>query len=1076
MAGRQRVIVGSGPRELERCLLAELRAGLDEARREPALLGRPLRVVVPSRSLAQHVCALLVREVGQGVAAVRVQTLHALALEVIDAAGERAARGDDLFGILVRRASRVEAPLRDALDGLEDGYAAVTGAVADLLDAGFAHDVPAHLEAVDEALLELALPGAVRERVRALVRVAAAVGRALAGLGLGRRGSRMAHAAQLLSARPALLRSRALWIHGFADATGVASDLLEVLVAGLGARALIDHPPDPARADRPDLGAAYTARLLRRLGGPDAPRAPGRQGRTRLSAIRAAGTDVEVRAVADRVHDLLEAGARPESVGVVARDLDAYAVALRTQLGRLGIAFSGSGALGPPTGRGRRIHALLDLISRGEALSAERWLEVWAELGRRRLADLRLGLHALGAPRLRDVAALDTERLLGGAGYLPLPARRGLAAAREGGDGDVGPRAQRRRLSAGLLRRAVEAARAVCDQLESWPREAPLAAHTEQLRRLVRERLGWRDGPERRDLDAALAALRAELPDPSLSFEELVVLLRRVLAGSGADRLGGAGAGVQVLSVVEARGRSFEHLFVLGLNRDLFPRPLVDDPLLPDAVRRRLEPLLPEIPVKARGFEEEHFLFAQLLASSPLVTLSWQVANDEGRARAASPFVERLRSAGHALPCEDAPSLQAPPQRAVGRPRTAAEAAIGEALHGSPARFRELLPLVAGECEALDPRALARGRAAVLDELADRPGGARLSPYFGFVGPPLDRADPRQADPFVTHVEGVVRCAWEHFLTRLLGLEPPRDALDSLPETTPLLIGNLVHRALERIVAAAGAARAVAIDPDAPGRAIGWPEPAALEELLHACAGELMAEEGLGPAGFARVLVEAARPLVCSARELGWPDADSPVRCLGAELSGAVEVTTPAGPRRIRFRADRVDRLLGAAGGDEALRLVDYKTGKGGDLKGRSAAERRAKLLASVAAGANLQAPAYALGAAGTGRYLFLARGAEEAAVFEADAADAEMRDAFAGAVVTALAAVASGSFLPRLTRPDEAAAPTHCDWCDVREACLQGDAGARARLFEWARAGAAHTPAESAALALWRLPQAGGT
>ena len=67
---------------------------------------------------------------------------------------------------------------------------------------------------------------------------------------------------------------------------------------------------------------------------------------------------------------------------------------------------------------------------------------------------------------------------------------------------------------------------------------------------------------------------------------------------------------------------------------------------MPDAVRRPLEPLLPEIPLKARIFEEEHYLFAQLLASSPAVTLLWQVADDDGRARSESPFVARLRGAG----------------------------------------------------------------------------------------------------------------------------------------------------------------------------------------------------------------------------------------------------------------------------------------------------------------------------------------------------------------------------------------------------------------------------------------------
>ena len=64
----------------------------------------------------------------------------------------------------------------------------------------------------------------------------------------------------------ALLPNRGVWIHGFADATGVASDLLEALVARLGARVWVDQPPDPARPGRIDLGAAFTERLLRRLG------------------------------------------------------------------------------------------------------------------------------------------------------------------------------------------------------------------------------------------------------------------------------------------------------------------------------------------------------------------------------------------------------------------------------------------------------------------------------------------------------------------------------------------------------------------------------------------------------------------------------------------------------------------------------------------------------------------------------------------------------------------------------------------------------------------------------------------
>jgi inactivated superfamily I helicase len=107
-------------------------------------------------------------------------------------------------------------------------------------------------------------------------------------------------------------------------------------------------------------------------------------------------------------------------------------------------------------------------------------------------------------------------------------------------------------------------------------------------------------------------------------------LLEGQLEKAGASNLGGAGGGVQVLSVTEARGRTFHHLFVCGLNRDVFPRTVREDPLLPDDLRRILRRVLPDVPVKRSGFDEERYLFAQRLSASPAVTLSWQAADDDG--------------------------------------------------------------------------------------------------------------------------------------------------------------------------------------------------------------------------------------------------------------------------------------------------------------------------------------------------------------------------------------------------------------------------------------------------------------
>ena len=191
-----------------------------------------------------------------------------------------------------------------------------------------------------------------------------------------------------------------------------------------------------------------------------------------------------------------------------------------------------------------------------------------------------------------------------------------------------GSGALRRRVRGDHLRRATAAARALSRRLESWPQTAASGEHFDRLDALLDE-LGWRPAGEVRD---AIGATRASIPPGfALTPDELHLLLDRALDGAGADDLGGRGGGVQVLSVVEARGLTFEHLFLPGLNRGVFPRTIRQDPLLSDELRGVLARVLPDVPIKQKGFDEERYLFAQLLASSPRVTLSWPLADLEGR-------------------------------------------------------------------------------------------------------------------------------------------------------------------------------------------------------------------------------------------------------------------------------------------------------------------------------------------------------------------------------------------------------------------------------------------------------------
>ncbi|HEV7518242.1 MAG TPA: hypothetical protein VGR07_18235, partial [Thermoanaerobaculia bacterium] len=386
---RAGVWVVHGARAAEALLLERLGDDLDEAARDPRLLARPVRVVVPSRSLTTHLAALLVARRGRSLAGVTFQTLYGVAAEILERAGEPVPAGTLLFEVLAERAAREQPALVRGLEGLVDGYAGVFGTVRDLLDAGFER---AHAEAADEALAALGPAAASRaavERARALVQVAARVEAEGRRLGIGRTSHLLRRAAELVAhgsdTPEGFLPSRALYVHGFADATGLATDLLTQLLRRPGARLLLDRPLDPAAPPppiaRPDAWEkAFSERFAGRLELTGArfeearPRTAPPE-RARLARLEAAGTEAEVRGVALRLRALLDAGASPEGIGVVARDLTPYRLALRRQLGRLAIPFSGLGARGAIAPAGRRAAALLELLRRREEAPCDRWLD-----------------------------------------------------------------------------------------------------------------------------------------------------------------------------------------------------------------------------------------------------------------------------------------------------------------------------------------------------------------------------------------------------------------------------------------------------------------------------------------------------------------------------------------------------------------------------------------------------------------------------------------------------------------------------------------------------------------------------
>ncbi len=1090
-----RLRFGAGALATEKLLLEEISSHLE--RLGPEVLERPIRLVVPSGSLRAHLLARLVEARGRAVAGLQCTTLFGLAMAIVERCDGPPNLHDELSLLFARRYAQDEPTLQRALAHLRDGFHAVDGTVRDLREAGLD---PAHVEAFEEALAvdgkESDASPAEIERAQALVRVTGRTLTALGRLDVLSTSGLLQRATELVrDLSDEVLPTSWLAVYGFSDAIGVATDLLMALLQRHGGVVFVDRPPDPAAPEQPDAGNVFSARFTERISDvARADEAVARSDPARLSIFQAVGGEAEAREVAARIRELIDRSVRPERIAIVARHLDAHRTALRTHLRRLAVPFSSVGAPGPPGPDGRKAQALLHLLERRGAAPVERWLDARAEpFPQINDFDLHLALSAVGAGRLEEIPGRPLEDVAYKGRYA-LPVRRGFAGA------DEEVYAHRRQVPLSALKSATDAAQRLCDHFAVWRKEVGLGRHAARLRELLRRDLAWSPSS---DLGRQVAAILDELSrgvrlELEVTFDEFVDLIRSPLERVCETRFGGRGAGIRILDVIEARGLTFEHLFVIGLNRGVFPRVVNEDPLLPDALRavlsRRGFGVLQDLPQKLAGYDEERYLFSQLLSAAAEVTLSWQDVDEDNHQQTASPLVERLRWA----PLERLSAWREPPtarhlysaataqiERPGWRHRPVHEAAVLAGIHGDRAHFGKIMAVAcestgAGDAPPRLPRGLHTARLRVLDEIDPERGRvrgertrARLGPYYGFIGPIAAEGDPRGRDRlFVTTLEAVSACSWRAFLERILRLQPIPDPLEALPAVEPLFIGNLVHRVLERIVKGQLRTPAETLDQarERTSRVL-WPDEGELARMLDEEATTLVLKEGFAFPGFARLMAEVVGPYLTTAREVEWHETLA-LSSSATELFGSVEVAGPSGePREIWLKADRVD------GGAE-LTLTDYKTGRPISDK-KTEATRRKRFLDSVRAGQNLQAVAYALAGgepADVGRYIYLRPeiGIElQHRTAEVAAGDEDFAEAFRTAVRAGLAAWDQGTFLPRLIEPAGDREFRFCASCRVAEACLRGDSGSRGRLREWIDSRAASPtvdPHERALLGVWRL------
>jgi len=1073
-------VLAHGARDAETRLFQEIMHLERSAGGELAALARPIRIIVPSRSLREHLSAALVRYAGRSVLGIVLHTLNGAARTIL-ADGDSTA-GEVIFPLLCRREAAHEPELCKALGELEDGYGAVVGTVADLLDAGLE---PALVPALDELLCErIAAQGAsaALRRARALLSVASRVAQEMRANGVQRNNDLLRQAGERFSeALEVTFLARAIFIYGFADVTGVAGDFLRQLVRYGGARVVVDLPPDPAERSRVDASARFVRPLLDQLATLETNSRDSCDGTMPIiDSFCAPAAEDEFFELARRIRALLANGERPEDIGVVLRELSPDAAFLAAVFREEGIPFSGVGQLGESSSVGRTVGALRALLDARDQLEIETWLDLLQALpmcgGPMRVdadlrARLRLFLCDAGVMRVRDLGHF-ADRFH--AGCEPAKASRGSASLglrRVERANSIVWSARRVELDRAVVEAVIEAGRAVSRCLDDWRSSGIWRAHLADFRNLLGEGLGW-DKAEGNGLCSQISILCGTwehlFPDSVvLTPAEATLLLEKLLGDFDSNLrrpFGGVGGGVQVLGAMEARGRSFEHLFVAGLNRDVFPRVVREDPLLPDWLRGVLAQLLPELTLKQRGFDEECYLFTQLMASSPEITLSWREQRDDGKEAVPSSLVARLEIEG-TLP--EAPRIRAreAPERVAeaegGSPRSAQRALRFAGLYGSREQVGNLL-LAALEEQSIaeglraEPELgqIAAGRFEVLEEIdpdlrthKGRSVREMPGPYLGFLGLVADE-DPRRNPLYVTSLENLVRCPWKTLLERSLGLAPPPGTVSAIDALDGTLRGEIVHEVLEQLV---GASLSFARGGDAPKTleelrglepvAIDWPGQDALQTALRAVAERRAAE--LGAPGWAGLLVAQCLPYLERAKALDWGGGAKVVSCMAVEIEGQLELADASDARRtLFFRADRVDRLTEQG----SLRLIDYKTGRN-FLAAAKLETRRKHLLAAIRSGQNLQGAVYALASlGGQGSYLFLN---PDDPLDIGDAAigdDEEIESALCESVSIAWAGMETGCYFPRVIDA-MGNTPKTCEICEVREACRLGDSGLRMRL-----------------------------
>jgi RecB family exonuclease len=641
---------------------------------------------------------------------------------------------------------------------------------------------------------------------------------------------------------------------------------------------------------------------------------------------------LEAREIARRVRDHIYAGHAPDSVIVVADDVERRALS--------------ADAL-------RRYGLPVEVAHEANALSAEAV----------RVVPALLELADEDVPRDRFVDLLSSRYIAGGIARGELPrgvsggrvaraVREHAAASAHAADY---PRAFAAWLAGNDARERVIAAHVLVlvAAIGALPAQATIARHIAALRRLL-ERLQLFSrarrvaftappAPEARAADALLrdqaglrrledlldglprAAAQAGLASRSFSRRELTALFLEELAAASLAPGGGHGAAVRVCAPRDLVPRPAAFLVLAGAEEGALPRSSREHPLLPDDLGHVLERALDrKIFATARERDRSAVLaIARARAAATRVVVSYARADADGRPLFAGALVEHAEMMGarvHRAALDSVPRLRDARIFEELTARLLLEQSGDEsAREGLSARTLGALRL---RLDSLDATRVARivGLSAIERGRADFFARVRApGPFDGrlAVPPPIDALPGSAARPLSASTLGrYAECPHRFFLESVLRLRALEELGDDLDE---LSAGSLAHSALEHLFTSWRDAGLFPLRGRAEERAL-------IEPAVEAAATAFRAEE---PSGHEVLFRGRERALVRMLEAVWRKEVDDPPAAgfrphgFEHELKG-ITVATDGAPIHIAGTIDRFDVHADA----DRVAVFDYKSGR----------------------------------------------------------------------------------------------------------------------------------------------------